>query len=359
MKSKQSSHKNWSKKKKIKKIQNHLSNWKYNEKYISNTTSIMMDDVINLINDAKSFIVVSSFFLAHTSVENALFEASKRNVRCYLMFASNIRLQQEQSDDEFDKKTYNRHIETLKKLSGKTLIHSSINFHAKIILCDPITNPKGMLLTANFTEEALGRNQELAVNLTKEEIEESLKIIKWAFWEYANNEIVDDKGNFLAYKPIKKISEYKGIKNILQTTPTHKTIKNGLMNAINDNSRSMIISSYGWEDNFIVDKLCDMSKHGTDITVLARPRPQYITLFTKMKKSGIRILGYKWLHAKAIVTDKQVIVMSSNIEKFGLDKGFEMGIKIDGSRANTIRDILKQWCEGFQYEFLLSNDKNC
>ena len=79
MKSKQSSHKNWSKKKKIKKIQNHLSNWKYNEKYISNTTSIMMDDVINLINDAKSFIVsfivVSSFFLAHTSVENALFDS--------------------------------------------------------------------------------------------------------------------------------------------------------------------------------------------------------------------------------------------------------------------------------------------
>ncbi len=358
MKNKQFKHKNRTKQKKTKKIQNQLSNWKYNEKYISNRTSIMIEDVIKLINGAKSFIVISSFFLAHTSVENALSEASKRNVRCYLMFASNIRLQQEQSDDEFDKKTYNRHIETLKKLSGKTLIHSSINFHAKIILCDPNTNSKGMLLTANFTEEALGHNQELAVNLTKEEIEESMKIIKWAFWEYADNEIVDNKGNFLAYKPIKKISEYKGVKNILQTTPTHKTIKNELMDAINDNSRSMIISSYGWEDNFIVDKLCDMSKHGTVITVLARPRPQYIALFTKMKKSGIRILGYKWLHAKAIVTDKHVIVMSSNIEKFGLDRGFEMGIKIDGERADTIRNILEQWCTGFQYEFLISNNKN-
>ena len=89
------------------------------------------------------------------------------------------------------------------------MIHSSNNFHAKIILCDPNTEPRGMLLTANLTHEALGRNQELSVHLTKNEIIENMKILRWAFWEYAENEIIDNKGTFYAYRPLNEITEYE------------------------------------------------------------------------------------------------------------------------------------------------------
>ena len=109
----------------------------------------MVNDVINMINASKSFLVISSFFLAHTDIENALIKAANNGVRCYVMFATNVRLQQEGANDEFTKKAYERHSETLRKLAGKVLIHASNNFHAKIILCDPNTEP------SNFSQNIL------------------------------------------------------------------------------------------------------------------------------------------------------------------------------------------------------------
>ena len=334
-------------------------NWHINENYKPKTNIDMVNDVIDMINASKSFLVISSFFLAHTDIENALIKAASNGVRCYVMFATNVRLQQEGANDEFTKKAYQRHSETLRKLSGKVLIHASNNFHAKIILCDPNTEPRGMLLTANLTHEALGRNQELSVHLTKNEIIENMKILRWAFWEYAENEIIDNKGTFYAYRPLNEITEYECKNNVLQTTPNYKTIKNELIQMINNKTKSIIISCYGWEEGHVlIDKLCELSKQGVAVTVLARPRSQYNKIFIKMKKSGIQIYGFKWLHAKAIMTDTQTMIMTSNIEKNGLDAGFELGILLDDKRAEKIRHILNQWAHEFQYEFKLPIEKN-
>ena len=333
------------------------SNWILNQKYSGVSNSSMIKDVLNLINGSKEIVVVSSFFLAHGEIEQALVNAAMDNVRCYVMFATEVRLRQEGMSDEFMKKAYNKHIETLRKLSGIVLIRASTNFHAKIILSDPYTAPRGMLLTANLTEEALGRNQELAVHLTENEIVESMKVIRWAFWEYAEHEVLDNKGNVLPCRPLGKTKEYKCSSNVLQTTPNYKTIKDELMNSIN-HTKSIIISSYGWDkENPLVKKLCDLAKQGISVTVLTRPRAQHTKLFIQMKTAGIRILGFKWLHAKAIITDSQTIVMSANIEKNGLYNGFELGIKLDDTRADKIQNILKHWIENHQYEFTLPDKK--
>ena len=85
--------------------------------------------------------------------------------------------------------------------------------------------------------------------------------------------------------------------NVLQTLPNYQTIKHELMHIINNKTKSIIISCYGWEEGHVlIDKLCELSTQGVAVTVLARPRSQYGKIFIKMKKSGIRVYGFKWLH---------------------------------------------------------------
>ena len=92
----------------------------YDENYKPKTNTDMVNDVINMINASKSFLVISSFFLAHTDIEK-LIKAANNGVRCYVMFATNVRLQQEGANDEFTKKAYERHSETLIKTCRKSI----------------------------------------------------------------------------------------------------------------------------------------------------------------------------------------------------------------------------------------------
>lgn len=325
--------------------------WKLNDKY-KKTQSSMRSRIVEMIEHAKETVIVSSYLLADDGIKKALTQAFEQGTRCYIMTAAASRLRQE-VNTEFDEDEYKRHQAMLSALTNKALIRVSDDFHANIIITDPKSDDaRGLLFTANLTAGGLGRNQELFVKLEKDEIQEAMSVLKWAFWEHSKHEQVDD--TLRVFKPLGRMAPANPEK-ILQTSQHHHTIRDTILKILQSNPKKIIISSFGWDERHpIVGELCKLAKHGTEITVLTRSNRKAVSkAMQMMKKANIRVLGFEWLHAKVMISDQHTIVMSANIEERGIDKGFELGILLEGERAEKIRKTVYEWINNYQYSLIL------
>ena len=308
----------------------------------------MVGRVADIIRNADEVVMASSFLLADSHIERAL-TGTWGQQRCYVMLAAATRLRQD-IGNEFDKMAHARHIKTLKNIAGNVLVRSSDDFHAKIVLADPGSDePRGLFLTANLATEGLKRNQELFVELEPDEIREAASVLRWAFWEHSAHELAGDK--LRDCKPLGKIKPAES-KKILQTEP-HRTIKRRIMEILDGRPKKITVASFGWDAKHeVVEKLCSLSRQGTSVTVLTRAerKPAHAAM-VKMKRANIRILGFSWFHAKAVISDSHTLVMSANIEERGLERGFELGLTLEGKRAEEVKNTVSGWIDNCQYEF--------
>lgn len=321
--------------------------------HISGRGGKLTERVTALLASARQKAVVSSFLIADLEVEVAILEAARRGVRVYVMFASEARLDREPGDGEFDRRVLGEHKDMLGRLGGHALIRSAPHFHAKLVLIDPETSPAGLLLTSNLTSEALRRNEELAVVLRPEEVKEAAELLRWAMWEGAEHELVEP-GNFRAVKPLGSVDHPAPLPNVLATTSSATLLREEAVDLIDSASGELIVASYGWAaDHPVVERLCARAREGLALTVLARVRPRTMPPLVALAEAGARVLGFKWLHAKALWADSnRALVMSANLEKDGLDAGFELGVRLEGERAEEVRTRLDNWSSQAGWELL-------
>jgi cardiolipin synthase A/B len=301
--------------------------------------------LIQMLANAHEKVVVSSFLLADKPFEDALLAAAQRGVRVYILLAIENKLGAADSEEEFDKSVLEQHKALLARMAGHVLFRSAPHFHAKMLLTDPDTAPAGMLLTANLTKEALTRNEELAVELTRQEVVEALALMAWAMWESAEHELVDNKGSFRAVQPMQCIAHPPAGSGIFATTAQTNDLRQQALAVIASAKTRLIVSSFGWDaDHEVVQRICAQAQAGVDVTVLARIRPASMPALIKLAQAGARVLGFRWLHAKAIWADSgRALVMSANLQVHGLDQGFELGVALRDARANELRQRLDAW----------------
>ena len=326
---------------------------------ISGTDRELSKRIISQLDSAKEMVVICSFLLADEKIEDAIATTAKRGVRVYLMLASEARLDNEPGEGNFDQKVVKLHKEMLKRLGGKVLIRSAPHFHAKVILVDPYTaNAKGFLLTANLTKEAIERNEELGVELTSIEIKEATKYLRWAIWESSDHEILDSS-NFNSVRPLNTVDYPKTInESVFFTTPYSTALKSKLLKIIMGAKSRIIISSFGWEESHdVVTALCKKANKGVKITILSRLRNRAMPAIILLQNAGVEVLGFEWLHVKSIWTDQnEALVMSANIEKHGLETGFEIGVHLTDGRQVFVFNALNHWMSKAP-KMLLSNPK--
>ncbi|MBK9126173.1 MAG: hypothetical protein IPM13_00010 [Phycisphaerales bacterium] len=114
--------------------------------------------------------------------------------------------------------------------------------------------------------------------------------------------------------------------------------------------RGIIVSSFGWDaDHPVVAALCKRAGEGLPVTVLARYRSASIPALLKLRRAGARVHCFTWLHGKALVCDDQAMVMSANLQKHGLDEGFELGVRLAGADSEALRELLQSWTEHSQW----------
>lgn len=309
--------------------------------------SDLQERVVELIENAKQTIVLSTFLLADERVESALFEAAKRKVRVYVLLACETRLGGDEPDDDFGKMCLTQHKAMLNKLSGFVHFASAPHFHAKAVITDALhdaNDPKGLLLTANLTAEALMRNEELAVSLKHVQIAELAKVFRWAIFESAEHHMIDH-GEFASYKSPGNTPYPAGLTEILVTSSEEAAIREHALTLIQQANEELIISSFGWqEDHQLVKAICNRAEAGVKVTILSRQRPAAIPALMAMKQAGASVKCFKWLHAKAVLVDgKKAMVMSANFQVYGMDEGFELGVKLSGNQVTELKYCLEEF----------------
>lgn len=307
--------------------------------------------VAKLISRANRLAVVGSFLLADTEVVDAILAAAKRGVRVYLLLASEARLGKEPGDGEFEQRVYAEHKDLLRELAGHVLVRSAPHFHAKFVLIDPSDAPAGMLLTANLTREALERNEELAIDLRADEVRDATALVRWAMWEAAEHELIDGK-DFHPVRALGSVAHPASSSAVAATTPEAAELANAAWDVIEGANEEVVVSSFGWAAHHtVVEYLCDRARDGLRVTVLARVRPRPMAALVALAEAGANVLGFKWLHAKALWADSgKALVMSANLEPHGLDEGFELGVRLDGQRADEVRMRLRDWAARAAFE---------
>ena len=313
--------------------------------------------IVSMLADAEEQVVLSSFLLADRDIEDAILAAAGRKVRVYILLASEARLDIEDKDGEFEQAMRDQHREMLLRLGGYALFRSAPHFHAKFVLADPGGGDgDGLLLTANLTKEALQRNEELGVELTPGEVEETFALARWAFWEYAEHEFIDPTDRFRSVKPLGSVEHPEPSSSVRATTSESRELLAEATRLVEAASGKLIAASFGWDkDHEIVEFLRVRAREGLDVTALARIRPSQMPALLALAESGVSVFGFKWLHAKALCADgDKALVMSANLQPDGLDRGFELGVRLNGDRALEVRDRLDQWSKGARFELLAS-----
>ena len=314
--------------------------------HVSGPDRAVAKRIVSLLGETERMAVVSSFLLADRTVEDAMLEAAGRGVRVYVLLASEARLGSEPRDGEFERRVLAEHEDMLQRLGGRVLIRSAPHFHAKLVLVDPDAKKRraGLLLTANLTREALERNEELAVELTPDEVEQATAIVRWAMWESAEHELVDPT-DFRAAKSLGCIAHPVPAPHVLATTASATQLREEAFELIESASGELVVASFGWDAGHpVVERLCARAREGLSLTVLARIRLRAMPALIALAEAGARVLGFRWLHAKALWADSgRGLVMSANLEQHGLDDGFELGLRLQGKRAEELRMRLERW----------------
>lgn len=302
--------------------------------------------IARCIDDATEVVVVSSFLFADRPIEEALLRAAARGVRVYALMAASTRLDREPRDDaEFDIKVREEHKAMLRRVAGHVLVRSAEDFHAKFVLVDPRgPKPCGWVLTANLTAEALERNEELVVELTRAEVERAFAWARHAFWSKATHELLDAE-RLSPCAALAGMSEPAGDGSVVATCGATCAIRDAALDVIRGARARLVIASFGWQlDHPVVQALLERARSGLAVTILARVRPSTMPALLALRAAGATVMGFKWLHAKAIWSDRgEALMASANFERHGLDQGFELGVRLSGERATAIGRALDAW----------------
>lgn len=318
----------------------------------SGRTRFVVHRLCQLLAMAQDKVIVASFLLADEEFEAALLAAAQRGVRVYVLLAIETHLGREESEEAFAKSVLAQHTAMLVRMAGQVLFRSAPHFHAKILITDPDNVPAGVLLTANLTSEALNRNEELAVELNKTEIAEALDLLGWAMWESAEHELLEPNGNFRDVKPMQCKPHPAIGKRIFATTAQVNSLREQAIALISSPKNRLIVSCFGWDvDHEVVQRICAQAKAGVEVTILARIRPSSMPALLTLAQAGAQVFGFKWLHAKAIWTDANgAMVMTANLQKDGLDQGFELGVMLHDARASELKQRLDAWAGAAKWQ---------
>jgi len=319
---------------------------------ISNDNGKFKKEILNAINNATETIMLCSFILSDDDIISALENACERKVRIYLLFSTDIQLDKEFKKDptNFDKETLSSHKKFLKRIYGKALARSS-QLHAKYLLVDYGTsNHRCFISTANFTKEALSRNQELGIILKSlAGIKQVYFFFQRGFWEESTHEYNGD------WLPIKD----RGLKplalsdRIISTSKNNRSLKEKIKSLIEKTTGPLIISSYSFKIDNELTKLLIKISTKRNLIILTRPREINVPALNKMLSGGAKILCYDFIHAKFIFApnEEKGIIMSANFDNRGLEDGYEIGVFLNELECNELSMISKFWIDNATYSY--------
>lgn len=315
----------------------------------SGEQKILFSKIINAIDKAQEFVCLQSFLIQDSAIIDSLLKAVQRNVKIFVLSSAEARLKDRiEEEADFIKANYIQLID--KKFRTHFVHRTAENFHAKYILIDPKTNPKGFICTNNFTENGFAKNPELAIELNKEQCEELYKVFVYHFWEHSTDE-QNDTTEFEKVKPANKFSLSK-LNNILLTSPNSElnTLNEALKKAVKNANKSISLSTFQLDKNTeLIKSLLEKVKQGIEVKLFCRPtEKQFNEQLKDLLEVGVQIYFHSLIHAKSLLIDeKDGFVFTANLKVNGLEKGLEVGVKLSEQQTADLNKIQTNWKKDF------------
>lgn len=313
--------------------------------HVAHRDGRLCDAVRGLVDRAEQVVVLGSFLLAYRELLESIRAAARRGVRVYILTASEKHLDRD-PDGEVEADRITEHRELLDALAEVALLRSAPGFHAKVILIDPHTRPRGLLLTANLVHSDLTINDEAAVELTRDEVTDCFATLRYAFWELAEHEL-REPGLLQAVSPAGVAAPPVLGGKLLLTTAASDGISERLVERIGRVSQVVLSNFTFHADHPVVAALCAAAEVGKEVTVLVRPSertarslPAHLALL----RSGAVVRGTDRMHAKLVsFGGTRAILHSSNLASYPDTSVFELGVEVHGARARAVDDVLRTW----------------
>lgn len=331
------------------------SGWKSAEQsnlsvFESGKQKTLFSKIINAIDKAQEFVCLQSFLIQDSALIDSLLKAVERKVKVFILSSAEARLKDRiEEETDFIKANYIQLIDN--KFRNHFVHRTAENFHAKYILIDSKTNPKGFICTNNFTENGFAKNPELAVELNKEQCEELFKVFVYHFWEHSTDEQTATT-EFEKVKPANKFSLSK-LNNLLLTSPNSElnTLNEALKNAVRNGKKSISLSTFQLDKNTeLIKTILEKAKQGIEVTLFCRPtEKQFNEQLKDLLEAGVQIYFHSLIHAKSLLIDENIgFVFTANLTDNGLEKGLEVGVKLNEQQTADLNKIQANWKKDFQ-----------
>lgn len=317
--------------------------------------------IINAIQGARELVCLSSFILSDDGIVQAIVDASRRGIPCYVLTMLEQHLEKDlRNEDEYSQQVVEAHKRTLNTLAGLANVRTAPHLHTKLILVDPksLTEARGFLSTANLSQKALTQNVELILSLDGERTRQLFEQFKVGFWEEAEHESLE-VGDLRPIGPSgRRECQMKG-PSIPMTTRGTRTLRAKLIDLVSSATDELWLSSFGIEMKHEATRaIIDKARRGTKVHVFLPMRQKNMDAAIELSRNGAVVYSASSLiHTKTIVSvsgeNVQGMVYTANIEARGLDSGFESGIVLTAEEALQLRSVLSQWSTKFDYRLNL------
>lgn len=333
--------------------------------------------IVNIINEAKTYIKTGNLWFRDANTINALKSAARRGVAVFVL--SNIQGSESRKDNaNFDKNQNDPHLANLSELAECGIHVKCLNeLHAKFLIADGTT---GLIMSVNYTYDSLYANPENGVRIGNSELSELERVFD-TIYTYADIQLKRDEKGY-NYDITKKLLPPKIFDNIgsnsrlLMTFACARTKKKGsdgkkgknfkncnvhtlyraIVDAINNAQRYVTILSYSYAgiNNMpeLRHALINAAERGIKIQLLYRNdaaksdvskwEKELDNLIRSLKGSAVRI-GIKKNHAKCVLTEKEGLMFTANINAdMGMKANFELGVRLtDNQRLQAVEKINK------------------
>lgn len=339
------------------------------ERYYFNTdmSHELSQRIVNMINGARVYIKTGNFFFRETSIIDALKSAAKRGVAVFVL--SNLQGADLMNDTiGFNSKQNDPHLSNLSELAICGIHVKCLNeLHAKFLIAD---GEAGLVMSANYTYDSLQGNPENGVEINGAEVNDLERVFDTAY-TYADIKLGRNESGYIFNRtkkpvPLHAFDNLGRDSRLLMTLACKNkkktnfgpcnvhTLYDAIVKAVDNAQRSITILSYSYVG---LDKMQRLHRalinavaRGVEIKLFYRNDEvrekveEWENELNKLITKGAAVkIGIEKNHAKCILTERDGLMFTANINPLGMKTGFELGIRLTDNQRLQALEALQEY----------------
>ena len=335
--------------------------------YYLNTykTEPLTKRILDLIKGAKTYIKTGNFFFREAAIQEELLNACRKGVIVFIL--SNLRQEENRlvAGNRFSKEEYDPHIPNLMELVEEGAhVRCVSELHAKFIIAD---GEEGMIMSSNYTHNSLHGNPECGADLSDNDTKYLERVFDTIF-VHADTRLVGRGTKAYTFKftedPIQPDifdnedtnivmtlsgkQEKEGLSGTTNFSECHiQGIYQEIADIIDDSDECVYLAAYSFKSlaklPLIRNAIINAANRGVNMNLIYRKdledsRSQIDKLI--QKAPSIHAEGFPKNHAKFLLTEKDGLLFTANIDDKGLLNGFELGIYLNDIQYQQAKDGL-------------------